>query len=186
MAKGQIHLETGTVCSAQSDDSCPYGGTGHADSLEGYAEHHGADPRELRELVAEGRMAPKDALELIQEGHSATPAALSKSAETPQERYEREMAQYVVELRAYEDRLMENYRTALANRQSSFAPKPIAPALRTAYPKSFEAYGGMPHDFLPEDLPEEIAGSEAEDLWPEYLRKRKQMGDISRDTLYYG
>lgn len=225
MARGSIHLETGTICRAESDETCPYGGGnagGHAADLAAYADHHGADPETLRGLVENAKMAPKAALELMGSGQmTETPPPATRAPqprirsiqeqieaqargdenrvrsvqeqlqETPQARYERELTAYKVAMVQHENRVLAEYEAALeVAKQSPFAPQPKQPPFRTVYPKSFEAYDQLPKDFLSEDLPAELkdqAGGAG--LWEEYLRKRKQMGDVrhatGKDKIYY-
>ncbi len=212
MAYGDIHNKTGTICRAQSDETCPLSTDGgHSADLSGYAEAHGVDAGTLRGLVENAKMAPKAALDLMGSGEMVdTPPAITKApyvdpaernaaaqqrlvdllgpipeqaqkpAETPQERYEREMVEYKVAMVNYENQMLANYEAAMeAHRASPFAPRPDAPPFRTVYPKSFEVYDQMPHDFLSEELPAEIASQPGgEGLWAEYLRKRKQLGDV--------
>lgn len=226
MARGDIHLETGTICKAQSDESCPYGG-GHAESLEQFAGYYDADLSTLKGLVENGKMNPKAALDLMGEGimeetptpltsarlvellgpipdqsHRAQPRIRSiqeqiaaqtpadenrirsvqeQLQETPQERYDREMTDYKIAMVKYEDRMLEEHAAAQeAAKQSPFAPRPQQPPFRTVYPKSFEAYDQVPKEFLSEETPAEIAAqTDGEGLWEEYLRKRKQLGDVA-------
>lgn len=218
MAYGDIHNKTGTICKAQSDETCPLSTDGgHSADLDGYAEAHGVDAGTLKGLVENAKMAPKAALDLMGSGEMVdTPSPLTKGfaeqkplfknplerneaaqqrlvdllgpipeqsqkpAETPQERYEREMVEYKVAMVNYENQMLANYEAAMeAHRASPFAPRPDAPPFRTVYPKSFEAYDQLPHDFLSDELPAEIASQPGgEGLWQEYLRKRKQLGDV--------
>jgi len=196
MAYGEIHTETGTVCKAESDATCPYGGNGemsHVTDLGQFADYYGVDSKELISKVVNDRMNPKEAAELLQSDVSDAPPAVTRSnfvqaqraPETDQQRYERQLLQYKKDMRNYEDKQLERYRWELANQQP-FAPTPVAPPFRTVYPKSFEGYDQMPKDFLPESLPPEVAYSDAaEGLWQEYRRKRKQMGDTRRTAVYY-
>lgn len=211
MAYGDIHNKTGTICKAQSDETCPLSvDGGHSADLDGYAEVHGVDAGTLRGLVENAKMAPKAALDLMGSGEMVdTPPAITKApyvdpvqrneaaqqrladllgpvpqqaqkpAETPQQRYEREMTQYKIDMVNYENQMLANYGAALAAHAASpYAPRPDAPPFRTVYPKSFEAYDQVPKDFLSDEIPAEIASQPAgADLWQEYLRKRKQLGD---------
>lgn len=214
MARGDIHLETGTICKAQSDESCPYGG-GHAESLEQFAGYYDADLSTLKGLVENAKMNPKAALDLMgegimeetpppltsarlvellgpipdQSGRTAAQAEPEPVAQTPeaqpretdQERYDREMTDYKIAMVKYEDRMLEEHAAAQeAAKQSPFAPRPQQPPFRTVYPKSFEAYDQVPKEFLSEETPAEIAAqTDGEGLWEEYLRKRKQLGDVA-------
>jgi len=196
MAYGEIHTKTGTVCKASSDATCPYSGESemaHVANLDQFADYHGVDSKELISKVVNDRMNPKDAAALLKDGISDAPLPVTRSnfvqvqaaPETDQQRYERELHQYKVEMRDYEDKQLARYSHEVANRQP-FAPAPVAPPFRTVYPKSFEGYDQMPKDFLPETLPPEIGYSDtAEGLWQEYRRKRKQMGDSRRTPVYY-
>lgn len=196
MAYGEIHTRTGTVCKASSDATCPYSGESemaHVTDLGQFADYHGVDSKELTAKVVNDRMNPREAADLLKEGVSDAPPAVTRSnfvpaqrvPETDQQRYERELHQYKVKMRDYEDNQLARYGHEVANRQP-FAPAPVAPPFRTIYPKSFEGYDQMPKDFLPETLPPEIGYSEeAEGLWQEYRRKRKQMGDNSQTRVYY-
>jgi len=196
MAYGDIHTKTGTVCKASSDETCPYSGESemaHVADLGQFADYHGVDSKELISKVVNDHMNPKDAADLLREGVSDAPPAVTRSTyrkaekvlETDQERYERELAAYKVAQKRYEDQELARYSFEVANRQP-FAPAPVAPPFRTVYPRSFQGYDQMPMDFLPESLPPEIPRSgEAEGLWDEYLRKRKQSGDLSKKPIYY-
>lgn len=211
MAYGDIHNKTGTICRAQSDETCPLSADGgHSADLGGYAEVHGVDAETLRGLVENAKMAPKAALDLMGSGEMMeTPPATTRAphgdsvekseaarqrlvelpgpipeqtqgpAETPQQRYEREMTQYKIDMVNYENQMLANYEAALAAHAASpFAPQPDVPPFRTVYPKSFEAYDQVPKDFLSDEIPAEIASQPAgANLWQEYLRKRKQLGD---------
>lgn len=209
MARGDIHTQTGTVCKAETDASCPLGGgdgKGHVADLTDFAEHHGVDPGTLKQMVIEGHMNPRAVVDLMGEGHEATPPPLTKAPyvppteratavatpapaaaadpnETPQQRYDREMAKYVLDLKAYEDHQINEYERQLAKRDQ-WAPAPVPPPLRTVYPKSFERYAGEVTDFLPDEPPADIPAYEAQH-WQEYHRKRKQLGDLSKEPLYY-
>lgn len=227
MAYGDIHNKTGTICRAQSDETCPLSTDGgHSADLDGYAEVHGVDAGTLRGLVENAKMAPKAALDLMGSGEMVdAPPAITKAryipkevreaeekafaeifpeerkltqerlvnllgpipeqsqraTETPQQRYERQMTQYKIDMVNYENQMLANYEAALAAHAASpFAPRPDAPPFRTVYPKSFEAYDQVPKDFLSDEIPAEIASQPAgAELWEEYLRKRKQLGDAA-------
>lgn len=202
MAYGDIHNKTGTVCKAASDESCPLSTDGgHSADLARYAENHGVDSDTLRGLVENAKMAPQAALDLMGSGKmSETPPPITKAPyrapeprirsvqeqlqETPQERYGREMTAYKIAQVAYENKMLADYADAIeVAKQSPFAPQPQQPPLRTVYPKSFEAYDELPKDFLSDSLPEEIQNQPGgAGLWEEYLRKRKQLGDVRHST----
>lgn len=101
-------------------------------------------------------------------------------AETPKQRYERELQEYKVAMVHYENRQLEEYNRAVeAAKESRFAPQPKQPPFRTVYPKSFAFYDDTPKDYLPEELPTHLQNQPGvEGLWEEYLRKRKQLGDV--------
>lgn len=157
MAYGDIHNKTGTICRAQSDETCPLSADGgHSADLGDYAEVHGVDAETLRGLVENAKMAPKAALDLMGSGEMMeTPPATTRAphgdpvekseaarqrlvellgpipeqaqgpAETPQQRYEREMTQYKIDMVNYENQMLANYEAALAAHAASpFAPSP--------------------------------------------------------------
>lgn len=69
MAYGDIHNETGTVCKAKSDATCPFGG-GHSSSEDEYIEHvsavEGIDANKVRALIADGTPR-QDAVAVVKE-----------------------------------------------------------------------------------------------------------------------
>lgn len=209
MAMGDIHLETGTICKAKTAEACPYGGghvdnleqfasyySADLPTLKGLVENAKMDPKAALDLMGSGEMVDTPPaitkapyVDPVQRNEAAQqkladllgPVPERKSPETPQERYDRQMKDYKIAMVEYENQMLANYEAALeAHRASPFAPRPTPPPLRTVYPKSFEAYNQIPKDFLSDEIPAEIASQpDGEGLWEEYLRKRKQLGDVA-------
>ena len=106
MAKGQIHMgkngpeKCGVDTSKPRSRGCPYEATGHYSSvdeaMENYAVLNRVDPKELREMVADGA-SPRDAVGLIRSGYGTDYlAAAKKDADrVPPRTHEDESASYL-------------------------------------------------------------------------------------------